>query len=51
MPIADEKEDESEAPIQLFSDDVSQYTGDVLSILLPQIMNPRGIYTFNFNLA
>lgn len=43
MPIVDEKEDESEAPIQPFSDDVSEYTGDVLSLLLPQIMNPRGV--------
>ena len=33
----------SEAPIQLLSDDVSEYTGDVLSHPLPQIMNRRGV--------
>ena len=43
-PIVDETGDESEAPIQLFSDDVSEYTGNVLS--LPQIMNPRGMLCY-----
>ena len=31
VPIAGENVDESETPIQLFSDDVTEYTGDVLS--------------------
>ena len=48
VPIAGENVDESETPIQLFSDDVTEYTGDVLSLLLPQIMNPRGMFNFIF---
>ena len=46
--VAGENVDESETPIQLFSDDVTEYTGDVLSLLLPQIMNPQGIFNFIF---
>ena len=34
IPIAGENIDESETPLQLFSDDVTEYTGDVLSLLL-----------------
>ena len=30
-------------PIVLFSDDVSDYTADVLYLILPRIMNPYGI--------
>ena len=47
VPIAGENVGESETPNQLFSD-VTEYTGDVLSLLLPQIMNPRGMFNFNF---
>ena len=43
--MSDDEPDEEEAlpPIQLFSRDVNKYTGDVLTLLLPRIMNPHGI--------
>lgn len=43
--LSDGEPDEEEAipPIQLFSRDVKKYTGDVLTLLLPRIMNPHGI--------
>lgn len=37
-----EDEEESFPQIKLFSDDVSSYTGDLLTLILPRIMNPRG---------
>ena len=37
-----EDEEESFPQIKLFSDDVSSYMGDLLTLILPRIMNPRG---------
>ena len=41
---SDDNSEETKAQIQLFSADVEDYTGDVLTLLLPRIMNPHGIY-------
>ena len=43
--MSDDEPDEEEALplIQVFSRDVNKYTGDVLTLLLPRIMNPHGI--------
>ena len=44
--MSDDEPDKEEAlpPIQLFSRNVNKCTGDVLTLLLPRIMNPHGMY-------